>query len=105
MEIQPQEHPLSIGQIAYDPTDRWWQLLDHRGRRQNFLVLGELRPLEYVDDGQIVLAMQLFIADSPKAVDGSLRARCLAGDIELDHVLVHARAFTWGHPFSEIDFW
>ena len=91
-EIQAEQHAFGIREVADDPPDRRRQFLDHHRRRQDLLVLGQLGTLQHVDHHQLVLAVELAVADAPEVLDGPERARCLTGDVELDRVFHRGRS-------------
>jgi hypothetical protein len=83
-ELETEQHLLLVGEVADDLTQRWRQLLDQSGRREDLVVLGELRMLEDVDDLELILALQLLLADATQVGDRRLRAGRRSGDVELE---------------------
>jgi hypothetical protein len=69
MQVEADQDPLGVREVADDAADRLGQLLDDRRRRQDLLVLGQLGPLQDVDDDQVVLPFELLLADAPQVGD------------------------------------
>ena len=78
---------MPVGEIADDAPQRRRKALDQCGRRENLVVLGQLRMLEYVDDLQLVILAELLVAYSLEVRDSGICLRALASDVELQQVL------------------
>jgi hypothetical protein len=76
-----------VGQIADDAPQGRRELLDERGRCEDFVVLSHLRLLEDIDDLQLVFSLEVVVTDSAKVRNGDLGLGSLAGDVELEDVL------------------
>src|SRR5262249_27001778 len=63
MQVQTQEHPFLVGQVADQSAQRQRQLLDERGHGNNLLVLRQCRLLVYVDHLELVTPLQVFLTD------------------------------------------
>jgi hypothetical protein len=76
-----------VGEIANDAPQWGRQPLDQSWRGENAIILRRLRMFEHVDDLEVVLPLQLLVADAPQVGDRNLGFRGLAGDVELEDVL------------------
>ena len=95
-QLEAEQHFLGVGEVADDAPQGRRQLLDQRGRRENLVLLGELRMCEDIDDLEVVAAGQIVLADALEVLDGERRARRGSGDIELEQELVcQARPPKW----------
>ncbi len=81
-DVQPGQHPLSVGKVADDLAEGKRQLLDeHRGNYDLFR-LDLFRVLIYVDHFKVVTAMQPLFAKRPNVLNGAGRSRRAAADEE-----------------------
>src|SRR5262249_6488048 len=88
VEVQPNEDPLLIGQIANQAAHGLGQLLDQGGRGDELRALGQFGLLVEVDDFQVVAAGQVLLAHGPQGGDGLRRAWRQAGDVQPQHIVL-----------------
>src|SRR5687767_10351634 len=62
-ELEPNQHPLDVREVADDLARRLGQLADQRGNRKDLVVPGELGILQQIDDFHFIAAVQVLLAD------------------------------------------
>jgi hypothetical protein len=77
-QIQTLQHFERIGKITNNAPDRRRQFLDQRRRRQDPLLLGEVRLFQHVNHEQLILTAKILLADSSQVLGSP--ARCAASD-------------------------
>ena len=87
LHLEPEQHLVLVGEIADDAPQWRRQLFDERRRREDLVILGDLRMLEHIDDLELVSPVQLIIADAPQVGDRRLRLRGLSSDVEFEDVV------------------
>ena len=87
MHFESKQDFVFVRQITYYAAQRQWQLLDQGRRGEDFLVFGALRILEHIDDLEVVLALELLIADTLQISDCDSRPGAGAGDVKGQQIL------------------
>jgi hypothetical protein len=82
--LQTEQDFLGVGEIADHTTEWRRQLFDQRRRRENLLILGELRILEHVNDLERVLPGKLPLANPPQVCYGKFRPRVRSCDVQFE---------------------
>ena len=85
-DVQSEQHFVLVRQVTDYAAQRRRQAFDQRRCREDFLVFRQLRVLQHVDDLELVLAVQIFVADAAEIGDGVLGPRRLARDVELEKI-------------------
>src|SRR5690349_12242691 len=63
-QVEADQHPLLAGEVADEAPEGGRKHLDERGRRDDLLVGGEPRALVHVDHLQVVVALEVLLADA-----------------------------------------
>ncbi len=88
---------LEIRQVPDDPAN-WRRLIaDEGGGGQNSICLCLLWVRQHINDANITVAAQSFIAKTSQVRNSFLRMKGSAGDVELEGVLFHAVRFPSTH--------
>src|SRR3954470_11889323 len=95
-EVQTDQDPLGVGEVADDLAHRFGQPALEGGDGDDLLALGQLRALEQVDDLDGVLAGEVLLADLPEVGERRGRSRRLAGDVQAQ--LPSLVVLLVGHP-------
>ena len=63
MEIEPDQDPFAVGEIADDLLDRFRQTAHERWYRQDLIAASQRRVLHQIDDLQLVAPLEMLFAD------------------------------------------
>ncbi len=82
-KVETDEHPLGIGEISYDLSDRLGEFPHERRDGDDLIALGKLRVFEQVDDFYVVASLQVLLADFLEVGEGGKRFWRLTCNIKL----------------------
>jgi hypothetical protein len=81
-QIQADENAFGVREIPDDLLDRFGKTPDERRDRQDLIALGQLRVLQEIDDLDLIVPVQMFLANLLQVSEGKNRLRSLARYVE-----------------------
>src|SRR5689334_9583331 len=82
LDIKTNQHPLGVGKVAYDLSDRLGQLPDERRNSKYLISARQGRVLHQVNYFDEILSFQILFTDLLQVLEGGERARSLPGNVE-----------------------
>jgi hypothetical protein len=82
LDVEADENPFGVGQIANDFADWWRQLADECRERQDLVVASELWIFEQVDYLDSISVAQVFTADFLQVRERRHRSGRLTSDVQ-----------------------